>query len=56
MMLVFYNFIFIPLQFGFRIPFKGPILALEIITILLYLTEIGLRVYTLIRLQRLKSS
>lgn len=55
-MLVFYNMIFIPLQFGFRIPFKGLILALEIITILLYLTEIGLRVHTIMRLKKLETT
>jgi len=56
MLLAFYNLAFIPHQFGFRIPFKGAFLALEIITILMYLAEIGLRVFTLIRLQRLKSN
>jgi hypothetical protein len=56
MALVFYNLIFIPLQFAYRIKFKGVFLALEIITIVMYLTEIGLRIYTLIRIKRLKNT
>jgi hypothetical protein len=56
MALVFYNLIFIPLQFAYRIEFKGVFLALEIITIVMYLTEIGLRIYTLIRIKRLKNT
>lgn len=55
MLLAFYNLAFIPLQFGFRIPFKGAFLALEIVTILMYLSEIVLRVFTVIRLQKIKS-
>ncbi len=56
MALVFYNMIFIPLQFAYRIEFKGIFLALEIITIVMYLTEIGLRIYTVIRINRLKDT
>jgi len=36
--------VFIPLQFAYRIQFKGIFLALEILTILAYLLEIGIRV------------
>jgi hypothetical protein len=36
--------IFIPLQFGFRIEFKGIFLAMEIFTISVYLIEIGMRI------------
>jgi hypothetical protein len=53
--LVFYNLIFIPLQFGYRIKFVGFIMALEILTILMYSLEVGLRIYTAIRIKRLKS-
>lgn len=56
MALVFYNLYFIPLQFAYRIPFKGGILALEILTIVFYLAEISLRFLTLIRLRRLKAT
>ena len=56
MALVFYNMIFIPLQFAYRIEFKGVFLALEIITIVMYLTEIGLRIYTVLRINRLKDT
>ena len=54
MLLVFYNLIFIPLQFGYRIKFEGFIMALEILTILMYSMEVGLRIYTAIRMKRLK--
>jgi uncharacterized membrane protein len=40
----FYNMVFIPLQFAYRIEFKGIFLAFEIFTILAYLVEIGIRV------------
>jgi hypothetical protein len=56
MALVFYNMIFIPLQFAYRIEFKGVFLALEIITIVMYLTEIGLRIYTVLRINKLKDT
>ena len=56
MVLVFYNMIFIPLQFAYRIEFKGVFLALEIITIVMYLTEIGLRIYTVLRINKLKDT
>jgi hypothetical protein len=56
MCLVFYNIVFIPLQFAFRIPFKGAYLALEILTIMFYGCEIGLRIFSLLRLKKLKST
>jgi hypothetical protein len=56
MLLVFYNLIYIPLQFAYRIEFKGVFLALEIITIVMYLLEIALRIYIAIRIKNLKST
>lgn len=38
-----YNMIFIPLQFGYRIPFRGKYLVLELVTILLYGMDIFFR-------------
>jgi len=55
MALVFYNLLFIPLQFAYRIKFKGVFLALEIVTIGMYLTEIGLRINMVVRLNQLKN-
>ena len=40
-----YNIIFIPLQFGFRIDFKGIYLIMEIFTILLYGIDVGVRIF-----------
>jgi hypothetical protein len=38
-----WNMWFIPLQFAYKFPFTGIFLALEIITILVYLADIALR-------------
>jgi hypothetical protein len=40
LLIVIYNLIFIPLQFGYRIPFKGIYLVMEILTWLLYIFDI----------------
>ena len=56
MALAFYNLYFIPLQFGYRIPFKGGVLALEVLTIIFYLLEIALRLFTLTRLRKLRTT
>ena len=42
--MVLYNLVFIPLQFGYRIPFNGIYLLLEVFTILLYGADIYFRV------------
>lgn len=42
--LALYNMFFIPLQFAYRIEFKGIYLALEVLTIIIYLVEIATRV------------
>lgn len=42
-----YNIIFIPLQFGYRIPFHGVYLVLEVFTVILYLLDIFYRVKNL---------
>lgn len=54
--LVMYNMIFIPLQFGFRLEFKGYLLTFEVLTIVLYLTEVALRINYARRLQLIKSA
>lgn len=53
--LVFYNLIFIPLQFGYRIKFKKFYLAIEILTLFMYSVEIALRIYKVTRIKKLKS-
>jgi len=52
---VIYNLIFIPLQFAFDIKFKHFYLAMEILTILIYLVEVAIRIYKLTRLTELKN-
>lgn len=46
----FYNLVFIPLQFAFRIEFKGAYLALEILTILTFICDIIFRISYTIKL------
>jgi hypothetical protein len=43
LILITWNIWFIPLQFGFVIPFKGLFLAFDIISLLVYLVNIGFR-------------
>ena len=38
--IVIYNLIFIPLQFGYRIKFRGIYLVMEILTMFLYIFDI----------------
>lgn len=52
----FYNLIFLPLQFAFRIKFEKVWLALEILTILSLLLDICFRVIYSCKLQRLKKA
>ena len=47
-----YNIIFIPLQFGYRIPFHGVYLVLEVFTVILYLLDIFYRVKNLRMLEK----
>lgn len=47
LVIVMYNIIFIPLQFGYRIPFHGVYLVLEVFTVILYLLDIFYRVKNL---------
>lgn len=42
-LLSFYNLVFIPLQFAYRIEFKGAYLAMEILTILFLLLDVAFR-------------
>jgi hypothetical protein len=41
LIVITWNIWFIPLQFSFKIPFTGVYLAFEIITMLVYLADIG---------------
>lgn len=49
--LVFYNLVFIPLQFAFNIRFRSVFLVMEIVTIVVYLVEMGIRIYKYKRLK-----
>lgn len=44
LILVSYNVVFIPIQFGYRIKFDGFVLAMEILTIIFYILDIKFRV------------
>lgn len=44
LILVIYNIIFIPLQFGYRVEFDGLLLTMELLTIVLYGFDIKFRV------------
>ena len=52
--LSFYNIVFIPLQFGFRIKMQGIYLVMEMFTILFYLLDAGLRLVTIGRLKKVR--
>jgi hypothetical protein len=52
LVIVMYNIIFIPLQFGYRIPFHGVYLVLEVSTVILYLLDIFYRVKNLRMLEK----
>ena len=52
LVIVMYNIIFIPLQFGYRIPFHGVYLVLEVFTVVLYLLDIFYRVKNLRMLEK----
>jgi hypothetical protein len=42
----FYNMVFIPLQFAYSISFSGWFLALEILTIILYVIDLSIKLYS----------
>ena len=54
-MLSFYNVIFIPLQFGFRIPFTGMFMTLEVCTIIFYLVDASLKSNKIARLKQIQT-
>jgi hypothetical protein len=47
LVIVIYNLIFIPLQFGYRIQFKGIYLIMEVFTMVMYAFDIFYRVKNL---------
>jgi hypothetical protein len=40
--IILYNLIFIPLRFGFSLPFEGKFLFMEILTIFFYMVDLCL--------------
>lgn len=46
LLVITWNIWFIPLQFSYKIPFEGIFLVMEIITILVYLIDIGFYYHT----------
>lgn len=50
MIISIYNIVFIPLQFAFRIKFKGVFLAMELVTLWLYLIDLCSHIYQYRRL------
>lgn len=47
LLLTLWNFLFIPLQFAYKLEFKGVFLAFEIITIVAYLLDLAFYYHTI---------
>lgn len=55
-LLISYNIIFIPLQYAYRIPFSPGLIFVDVLTMLVYIIDLGFRIKSLFLLYERKGN